>query len=62
MKQDVINHLIHTWGLSAKASKKVFSTAIYRAEGYFQLQKALDEEFNALIEVFFILIYYIAFL
>ena len=52
MKQDVINHLIHTWGLSAKASKKVFSLAINRLNGYSQLQKALNEEFNTLTEVF----------
>ena len=49
---DVINYLIWAWGLSARASKKVFSLAIDRSNGYSQLQKALDEEFNALTEVF----------
>ena len=50
---DVINYLIRLWGLSAKASKEVFSLTINRLDGYFQLQKVLDEEFNALIEVFY---------
>ena len=45
-RTDVINHLIHIWGLSAKANEKVFSPTIYRADEYSQLQKALDEEFN----------------
>ena len=52
---DVINRLIQTWGLSAKASKEVFSLSIDRSN-YTQLQKALNEELNALIEVFFIFI------
>jgi hypothetical protein len=48
---DVINYLIQTWGFCAKASRKVFSLTINRPDGYFQLQKALNEEFNALTKV-----------
>ena len=48
---DVINYLMQTWGISAKACKKVFSPTINRLDGYSQLQKALNEEFNALTEV-----------
>ncbi|KAF0511011.1 hypothetical protein F8M41_018357 [Gigaspora margarita] len=47
---DIINCLIRTWELSVKASKNVFSSAINRSSGYYQLQETLDKELNALIE------------
>ncbi|CAG8853274.1 28400_t:CDS:2, partial [Gigaspora margarita] len=37
------------WVISAKVSKKVFSLVIDRQDGYVQLQKALDEELNILV-------------
>ncbi|CAG8511385.1 12568_t:CDS:2 [Racocetra persica] len=49
-KTEVINCLIRTWGLSARASKNVFLLTINRSHGYYQLQKILDKEFKALIK------------
>ncbi|CAG8662185.1 16941_t:CDS:10, partial [Gigaspora margarita] len=51
-KTDIINYLIQTWGLSAKASKNVFLLVINRQYEYDQLQKTLDKELNALIKLF----------
>lgn len=48
---DVINYLIRTWELFAKACKKIFSSVIDRLNGYSQLQKVLNEELVALTEV-----------
>lgn len=58
-QKDIINSLIRTWGLCAKVSKNVFLLSIDRSDGYSQLQKILDKELNALVEVilFYLLIY-----
>ena len=50
-KDDVIKKLIKTWALVATASKKVFSNAISRSQGYDSLSQALDNEQYALLEV-----------
>jgi hypothetical protein len=50
-QNNVINKLVKTWALIAKASKEVFSNIVLRSEYYNNLSKALNDEQRALLEV-----------